>query len=216
MNDRPLLLDLFCGAGGAAVGYHRAGFEVVGVDIHPQPHYPFEFVQADAMTYPLDGFDAYHASPPCQAFTRARVMQGRSHPDLLTPTRERLRSTGRPWVVENVVGAPMPDAVTVCAASLLRSDRFECRRHRLFEASFALMAEPCSCGSLPPVYAYGHSQDRAHRERYGPCGADERRAVLGVEWMNRDEAAASIPPALTELIGWQLLAVVQNETRAAA
>jgi site-specific DNA-cytosine methylase len=107
---RPRLLDLFCGAGGASVGYHRAGFDVVGVDNQVQPHYPFEFHQADAMTYPLDGFDAIHASPPCQAFTVAKSINGRQHIDLLTPTRERLRGWGGVWVIENVPGAPMrPD-----------------------------------------------------------------------------------------------------------
>ena len=89
------LLDLFCGAGGAAMGYHRAGFdEIVGVDIKPQPRYPFEFVQADAMTYPLDGFDAIHASPPCQAYSvgsaRWRASGEREYPDLLAATRDRL------------------------------------------------------------------------------------------------------------------------------
>jgi DNA (cytosine-5)-methyltransferase 1 len=103
---KPRLLDLFCGAGGAAMGYSRAGFEVVGVDINLQPHYPFEFHQADAMTYPLDGFDVIHASPPCQAYTRKAASWGRArnhwleHPDLLGPTRELLIATGLPYVIE--------------------------------------------------------------------------------------------------------------------
>ena len=96
---RPRLLDLFCGAGGAAMGYHRAGFDVVGVDIKPQPHYPFEFHQADALTYPLDGFDAIHASPPCQAYrrTRSSATAGRPpSPDLIEPTRALLVASGLP------------------------------------------------------------------------------------------------------------------------
>lgn len=106
---KPKLLDLFCGAGGAAMGYHRAGFEVVGVDIKPQPRYPFEFHQGDAMTWPLEGFDAIHASPPCQAYTVAQnaTRNGAAHPDLVAPVRERLQATGKPWVMENVVGAPL-------------------------------------------------------------------------------------------------------------
>src|SRR6516162_8264231 len=108
---RPRLLDLFCGAGGAAMGYHRAGFDVTGVDNRPQPRYPFTFHQADAMTFPLDGFDAIHASPPCQAFTqmsarwRGKGTKADEHPDLITPTLARLRPLEVPWVVENVQGA---------------------------------------------------------------------------------------------------------------
>ena len=94
---RPRLLDLFCGAGGAAVGYHRAGFDVVGVDIKPQPRYPFEFVQADALEYVAEHgheFDAIHASPPCQLYTVANNIHGKNHPDLLPSTRERLIASG--------------------------------------------------------------------------------------------------------------------------
>jgi hypothetical protein len=107
---RPRLLDLFCGAGGAAVGYHRAGFDVVGVDLNPQPRYPYEFRQADALNYPLDGFDAIHASPPCQAFTAYRRRGngvGDGYPVLITRTRTRLAATGRPYIIENVPGAPL-------------------------------------------------------------------------------------------------------------
>jgi DNA (cytosine-5)-methyltransferase 1 len=103
---KPRLLDLFCGAGGCSVGYHRAGFEVVGVDINPQPNYPYEFHQADAMTYPLDGFDAIHASPPCQAHSAMSVMwNAREHPDLVAATRARLVATGLPYVIENVASS---------------------------------------------------------------------------------------------------------------
>src|SRR5215472_5910436 len=108
MMRRPLLLDLFCGAGGAAMGYHRAGFDVVGVDIAPQPRYPFEFHQADAMTFPLDGFDAIHASPPCQDYSKAmRHLATVNYPRLIYPIRDRLRATARLWIIENVAGAPL-------------------------------------------------------------------------------------------------------------
>jgi hypothetical protein len=114
---RPRLLDLFCGAGGAAVGYHRAGFDVVGVDINPQPRYPFEFHQADAMTFPLDGFDAIHASPPCQAYSHGTPPDKRSnHPDLLDATRDRLNAAGLPWVIENVPRAPLRSPVILCGS----------------------------------------------------------------------------------------------------
>src|SRR3989304_1640190 len=122
---KPRLLDLFCGAGGAAMGYHRAGFEVVGVDINPQKHYPFEFHQADAMTYPLDGFDAIHASPPCQHYSvtkSAPNCDGSKHPDLLPSTRARLLKQKAPWVVENVVGAPFGWHVTCQLNILLTND----------------------------------------------------------------------------------------------
>src|SRR5271157_4335910 len=105
----PKLLDLFCGAGGASEGYHRAGFEVVGVDINPQPHYPFKFIQADAMTFPLDGYDVIHASPPCQAYTVAGYNErarGKIYPDLLDAIRQRLIENAKPWIIENVPGSP--------------------------------------------------------------------------------------------------------------
>lgn len=113
MDRKPRLLDLFCGAGGAAVGYHRAGFDVVGVDIKPQPNYPFEFHQADALEYPLDGFDAYHASPPCQGYSLATkdnshwvgYSQGKQTPKLILQTVQRLNANGLPFIVENVLGS---------------------------------------------------------------------------------------------------------------
>lgn len=131
---KPRLLDLFCGAGGAGMGYHQAGFDVVGVDINPQPDYPFEFHQADAMEFPLDGFDAIHASPPCQVFTALKTMHNAGeHFDLLTPMRARLKEWGGPYVIENVPGAPMQDHVTLCGSSfglgVKKYDR-ELRRHR--------------------------------------------------------------------------------------
>src|SRR4030043_482980 len=101
MPKRPRLLDLYCKAGGAAMGYHWAGFEVVGVDIEPQPHFPFEFHQADALTYPLDGFDAYHASPPCQGYSVCTPEHTKGNwPKLINPIRERLKATGKPYVIE--------------------------------------------------------------------------------------------------------------------
>ena len=130
---RPRLLDLFCKAGGGAMGYVRAGFEVIGVDIKPQPHYPFEFHQGDAMTYPLEGFDAYHASPPCQRYSRTKSLHpGCKYPDLLAQTRNLLIATGKPWVIENVVGAPFQHWIMLCGMMFgLRT-----YRHRRFETSF--------------------------------------------------------------------------------
>src|SRR3989304_4238301 len=107
--NKPKLLDLFCGAGGATKGYQRAGFYVVGVDNKPQPHYcGDEFHQADALTYPLAGFDAYHASPPCQAYSRLRHLpwlKNKNYPALIEKTRSILEASGKPWIIENVADA---------------------------------------------------------------------------------------------------------------
>ena len=163
--SKPRLLDLFCGAGGAAMGYYRAGFEVVGVDIKPQPHYPFEFIQADAMTFPLEGFDAIHASPPCQAHTALKSMwNAKKHTDLLTPTLVRFESLPIPYVVENVMGAPMRAAIRLCGSSFgLGTGNAELRRHRLFElGGFVCFAPPCQHYSRQLVIGVygGHGRDR--------------------------------------------------------
>lgn len=206
------LLDLFCGAGGAAMGYHRAGFtEIVGVDIKPQPHYPFRFVQADAMTYPLDGFDAIHASPPCQVFSMAAQSQrnrGVVYPNLLAPTRARLEQQGTPWVMENVPGAPMRSDFVICGCRV----GLPLRRVRLFETSwngFDLMT-PCH-HTGPVVSVVGHGTPAWQRERlgYNPT-IREYRAAMGIDWMNRGELSQAIPPAYTEYIGRQLITALRE------
>src|SRR5690348_16558972 len=136
---KPRLLDLFCGAGGCSMGYHRAGFEVVGVDIKPQKNYPFEFHQADALEFlKIHGheFDAIHASPPCQRYSVGRHIHqsGGNHPDLVHPTRSLLEATGKPWVIENVMGSPVA-GVTLCDLMF----GLKVLRHRLFETSFYCM-----------------------------------------------------------------------------
>ena len=140
----PRLLDLFCGAGGAAMGYHRAGFTVVGVDINPQRHYPFEFHQADALEFDVSGFDAIHASPPCQAFTayKRRPNHVGDYPDLIWPTRQKLIASGVPYVIENIPKAPLLNPITLCGSSF----GLDVRRHRLFESNVPLLAPPCDHG----------------------------------------------------------------------
>ena len=165
----PRLLDLFCGAGGAAMGYHRAGFdEIVGVDIKPQPRYPFAFVLGDALEYvAMHGreFDAIHASPPCQAFTALKTMwNSKEHPDLVDPTRSLLSESRRPYVIENVPGAPVAAHVVLCGTMFdLGTGDAELRRHRLFELSgFFLLAPSCrqyERGRVCGVYG-GHGRDR--------------------------------------------------------
>jgi DNA (cytosine-5)-methyltransferase 1 len=209
----PRLLDLFCGAGGAAVGYHRAGFEVIGVDNRPQLNYPFPFVLGDALEYlrlrGAAGFDAIHASPPCQRWTRMQSARGNAHlhPDLVTPLRPLLAAAELPYVIENVVGAPLRRDVVLCGTQFgLAADGFELRRHRVFELSwpFGSLVPPCS-HVLPAMPVFGHNPSADFYARHGRgVSIDTKRRGMGIGWMNREELREAIPPAYTELIGWQL------------
>jgi DNA (cytosine-5)-methyltransferase 1 len=194
---KPRLLDLFCGAGGAAMGYHRAGFEVVGVDIRPQPHYPFEFHQGDALTWPLDGFDAIHASPPCQAYSITRNLpwiDRSKHWDSIPPTRTVLADATVPWVIENVVGAPL-DGVMLCGQMFgLRNGDKPVYRHRLFESPVFLMA--------PGHPKHFEAIQSGHQTR-GRIKAGV--STEGIDWMTTVEASQAIPPVYTEWIGQQLM-----------
>ena len=219
-----LLLDLFCKAGGAAKGYADAGFKVVGVDIEPQPHYPYEFVQADALTFPLDGFDAIHASPPCQAFTvygNNKAHMRNDHPDLIGPTRERLVAAGVPWVIENVpptraglAYAPLRDPIQLCGTSF---PPLEVRRHRLFECSFPLhdLVPPCDHGRLTER-KYPGSSNRPNGRTV--CNIGEYRVpvwkqklAIQIDWMDLAELAQAVPPPYTEWVGRQLLIAIELE-----
>jgi DNA (cytosine-5)-methyltransferase 1 len=213
-DPRPVLLDLFCGAGGCSAGYARAGFRVVGVDLARQPDYPFELHRAGAMTFPLDGVDVVHASPPCQAFTALRSLEARHqrlfpiHGDLLTPMLDRLRGWGGTWIVENVPGAPMPPgAVTLCGSSF----GLRVRRHRLFASSVPLTAPPCrhtEQGPVVGVYGHGGAWTRTAPGGGGVkvAGAEAARA-LGIDWTaDQSRLSQAIPPAYTEHLGRQLMA----------
>jgi DNA (cytosine-5)-methyltransferase 1 len=204
---KPRLLDLFCGAGGAAKGYQRAGFYVVGVDIKLQPHYcGDEFIQADAMTYPLDGFDAIHASPPCQRYTALRsVFDSTKYADLIGATRFRLEMSGLLWVIENVVGAPLRRDLILCAAPFgLRA-----YRHRIFEMNFPV-EQPEHPKHLIPVNRRKKNR-RGHWDAGGfvTVVGDISRYVgpeaMGIDWMTGNELSQAIPPAYTEYIGRWLL-----------
>lgn len=208
---KPRLLDLFCGAGGAGMGYHRAGFDVVGVDIAPQPNYPFEFHQADALTYPLEGFDAYHASPPCQGYTTMNNRHGSASPLLIARTRERLQATGKPWVLENVPGAKR----WMLCPTELTGEMFGLGvyRPRLFDASFLLLAPARPPRQSEAAAVYGKQDGRRLWTRTD--GTELRVATLergseamGIDWMTWDELREAIPPAYTEHIGHQLKAVL--------
>ena len=207
------LLDLFCGAGGAAMGYHRAGFEVVGVDIAPQPRYPFEFHQADAMTFSLEGFDVIHASPPCQAYSSA-TPDATKHPDLVAAVRERLEGNGVIWVIENVPQAPLRFPFVLCGSSFGLHDPAEdlwLKRHRLFECPVMIMAPPCSCRPRRTAAVTGHLGASTF---YRPekcarnAGSSSAKVMMGIDWMTTAELVQSIPPAYTEYIGRQLIAAV--------
>ena len=191
------------------MGYHRAGFDVVGVDIKPQPHYPFRFVQNDVME--LDNPDwwvwgavgAVHASPPCQAYTQAQRLHGNSHPDLIAHTRMLLRASGLPYIIENVPGAPLATPFTLCGRSL----GLEVKRHRWFETNFPVMVPPCG-DHLDYITVFGHSTEQRGNKRIARTVGDGRRA-MGIDWMNRDELAEAIPPAYTQFLGEQLLGQLQ-------
>lgn len=189
---KPKALDLFCKAGGASEGLHRAGFDVTGVDIEPQPNYPFAFFQADALDFPLDGYDLIWASPPCKAFTAARVLQPRRHADLLTPIRARLENGRTPWIIENVPGAPLRKDVVLCG-SMFGDNRLI--RHRWFELSCPgpALVPSCNHGS-EIVSVFGHGGKVYH-------GMDTWRAIMGIDWMTRAELAQAIPPAYSEFLG---------------
>ena len=200
------ILDLFCGAGGASMGYHRAGFEVVGVDIRYQPAYPFRFHHADAMSFPLDGFDIVHASPPCQAHTSLSSMwNSRKHESLIEPIRTRLRASGIPYVIENVPGAPMIDPVLLCGTMFgLGAGPYDLRRHRLFECSFPVRQPVCvHVRGKAVIGIYGDHVRCRRRNGDLPMAIGKPLAdtAMGIDWMNFKQLAQAIPPAYTEFIG---------------
>ena len=204
------LLDLFCGAGGASVGYAQAGFDVTGLDINPQPRYPFEFIRADALDYPLSGYDVIHASPPCQRYSAANRGLGNfeSYPDLVAPIRDRLIASGAEYVIENVVGAPLCVPIMLCGSSFgLQSTAGWLRRHRYFELSTVILGVP-ECRHPPghSIGVYGNGTNSYHREKLGRnIRLEEQKQAMGIDWMTQKELCQSIPPAYTRWIGKKLL-----------
>jgi len=228
MIDRPRLLDLFCGAGGAARGYQNAGFYVVGIDIKPMPRYcGDEFHQADALEYLAKHgaeFDAIHASPPCQGYSRLRHLpwlKDKVYPMLIDKTKDLLKSTGKPWVIENVEDAPLV-GIVLCGVMF----GLPIYRHRKFETSFFMLQPPHQKHEI--VIGYGREiNDRkkgslnngSARGAWGNQSiitvagnqfskADAERA-LNIDWMIKPELAQAIPPAYTEFIGKQLMEVLE-------
>jgi DNA (cytosine-5)-methyltransferase 1 len=210
---KPKLLDLFCCAGGASMGYNRAGFEVTGVDIVPQKNYPFRFVQADALEYVAQHgwkYDAITASPPCQRYSRETPIAYRdSHPDLIAPTRYMLKMIGVPYIIENVPDAAkmLVNPVMLCGSMF----GLNIRRHRYFECSWSMFFSPASCRHTPKtVYISGSTRPKEGK-RY-EFSVQECRDASGCHWMTRKELDECIPPAYTEWLGKHLMAVILNKT----
>lgn len=228
MTDKPVLIDAYSGTGGCSMGYHRAGFEVVGIDIKPQPRYPFRFIQADVPDLDLVavarrlGAVAVAGSPPCKVHTSLKAFSAAHHTDLIPSFREQCLATGLPYVIENVPGAPLIDPVMLCGSSF----NLGVLRHRLFESNLPLTAPPCDHAGQaarspgypvkryhsgkpvvvmsPVIGVYGRGQGLGKGE------VDLWKKAMGIDWMNRDEMAQAIPPAYTEHLGSQLMAHLRH------
>jgi DNA (cytosine-5)-methyltransferase 1 len=198
------------------MGYHRAGFDVTGVDISPQPRYPFRFYQGDALDFlalltaggAVGDWDAIHASPPCQVFSVATQHARANHDDLLTPTRTLLECVGLPWVIENVPGAPMRADYRLCGC-MFGLGRLQ--RQRWFETSWRAFEMRAPCHHPEPAITI---TTKGQPNRTGR--APEARAVMGIDWMNERELGLAIPPAYTEHIGRQLLDACWQSAEAAS
>jgi len=203
--SRPLtVLDLGCGVGGVSFGYHLAGCLVTGVDIAPQPSYPFpgRFIQADYLDFPLEGYDLIHLSAPCQRFSRmvkSRPGLWQRYPDHITPMRPRLIASGIPYVIENVEGAPLREPILLCGASFGR----EMYRHRLIETSLDIAPPPHPRHAVRASRA-GHWEPGTYISVAGHCSPMwKAREAMGISWGTREELAEAVPPCFSEYIGLQ-------------
>tara|TARA_R110000822_G_C15089769_1_gene470612 strand:+ start:42 stop:677 length:636 start_codon:yes stop_codon:yes gene_type:complete len=205
------LLDLFCGAGGASMGYSRAGFEVTGIDLKHGKRYPFDYIRGDVMDYITDmnflrSFDVIHASPPCQTFSATKHLrnaQGKSTSklDLVEPVRNALIESGIPYIIENVQGAPLIDPILVCGSAF----DLKVRRHRLFESSFKLVGTECDHKKQgKPVGIYGSMRDEIPNGGHTAKTMVEANEAMGIDWMLWGELVESIPPIYTAFIGLQI------------
>lgn len=212
----PVLLDLFCGIGGASKGYADAGFDVVGVDIdrRNQPDYPFEFIHADALTVNLDGYDAYHASAPCQAFTPLNAYNRDSHVNLVSDIRDRLQATGKPYVIENVPQARLRNPVRLCAWSF----GLRLYRHRDFETNWPLLQPD----HKPHVYrcmraGYLPTSEKPFMSVHGRFGhnshawAKQAADYMGIDWTEYTPGICeAIPPVYTQHVGTELMSYIMK------
>lgn len=219
-QHRLVLLDLFCCAGGAGEGYRRAGFDVVGVDIEPQPLNPHTFIQGDAVEY-LEAhgheYDAIHASPPCQAHTRLAKLTGKEYPCFIEATRDLLMKLDVPWIIENVVGAPLRNPVTICGSAF----GLGVRRHRQFESNVWLWPTDCRHDLQPePIDVTGTGgfvEGRIRTDGGGgnsrkPRNIAEAREAMGINWMTRPKLSQAIPPAYTEYLGQQVMGFLKQNS----
>ena len=215
---RPTLLDLFCGAGGATRGYQRAGFTVTGVDHVPQPRYCGDaFVQADALAYVAahgHEYEVIHASPPCQAYSALKHFTTREHPMLIDEVRNALRATGRPYMIENVVGAPLDTTVLLCGSmfGLATPCGAQLRRHRLFEASVLLLAPgPCQHEGRRTITVTGSTPQQNVERNWirETFSVHDARIAMGIDWMGMADLSQAIPPAYTTWIGRQILRALE-------
>jgi DNA (cytosine-5)-methyltransferase 1 len=214
--ERPLLLDLFCGAGGAARGYEQAGFEIVGIDLYPQKHYPYEFYQMDALDAPSLFSDwnikVIHASPPCQRYSdlAKRNKNADQWPDLIPQVRKELQASGLPYVIENVEGAPLIDPLLLCGVSF---KKLRVIRHRLFESNIKLHGPEHQ--KHPLVFTKDKRKNHYGKlnewDSYvmvnggGNCSVANARDAMGINWMTKKELNEAIPPQYTKYIGEQLM-----------
>lgn len=213
---KPRCLDLFCGAGGAAMGLHRAGFDVVGWDIKPGLNYPFERHIGNALDARLEGFDFVWASPPCQAHTALKHVTGKAYECFIERTRQKLKDWGGPFIIENVMGAPLNNPVMLCGSSF----GLRVRRHRLFESNQTLAIPRCNHASQPEpidVSGTGSAQLGERKKKTGgkcrkPANLDEARRIMEMPWASRREIAQAIPPAYSEFLGKQIIKMLTLQT----
>lgn len=202
------------------MGYHRAGFRVVGIDVKPQPRYPFDFIQMDAFEFfdrvangEYEAPAAWHCSPPCQAYSVTQNIHGREYPELVHPTRSALEQSGLPYVIENLVGAPLNTTIELCGAMF----GLRVYRHRLFESNVMLL-QPPHPRHIAVCTQVGRRLKAGEFITVAGHFADVKAAgeAMGIDWMTRDQLAQSIPPAYCEFIGRQLLAVLERQREEAA
>jgi DNA (cytosine-5)-methyltransferase 1 len=213
---KPRMLDLFSGAGGCARGYQQAGFHVTGIDIKPQPRYAGDvFIQADALEYLAEHgheFDAIHASPPCQAYSVTQNIHGREYPELVEPMRAALNASDKPYVIENVVGAPLHTSIELCGLMF----GLQVYRHRRFESNVMLF-QPAHQRHVAACTQVGRRPKDGEFMTVAGHFADIKaaRIAMQIPWMTRDELAQAIPPAYTKCIGDQVMAAIQYRRLAA-